>query len=199
MNADERQTDAQWQAWTADWAATSTADELTPLGGLLAAQRRRRWVAVAGEAAMVAALVLLTAVLLPGETPAWQVVWLATLWGFLLLALGFAYWYRRATWHPSGATVRDHLRLSRLRCRRELAAVRFGWLLFAAEAVAVVWQLHWFDRLVPEAVLLLAGAGLAFAAWTVATRRRIRRELASIDRFAGTLGDEGEIGAGGDV
>jgi hypothetical protein len=62
--------------------------------------------------------------------------------------------------------------------------VHFGVALFAAETVVVVAELAWFGRLVPVAVAALAAAGVVIAAWCVAMRRHLRRELAQIDAFA---------------
>jgi hypothetical protein len=129
--------------------------------------------------------------MLRGGAAAWQIVWLATLWAFTAVAGGFAWWNRRATWRAAGAAVEDAVRLARLRAERQLRTVRFVLLLFAAEVVAVLAQLAWFDRLVPVAFAALGAAGIVIALWCAVTRRRLRRELARIDAFARELPDPG--------
>lgn len=182
--------EGQWQAWTAAWTASEEPALSERLQRKIARQRRRLVLAAAGEGVLMLALAVLSVVVLAGEGQSWEVVWLATLWGFALLALGFAYWNRRATWRAAGETVSDHLRLSRLRCERQRRTIHFALLLFGAEAIAIVAQLEWFDRLVPEALYLLAGLGAALGIWSLWAQRRLVRELERIDAFEREL-DEG--------
>jgi hypothetical protein len=203
MSEPETTGNGDWSAWSATWEsvgggghpatpAASAASAATALAGLrrrAARQRRRQLAIVAGEGVLCLALLALSGVLLRGGAAAWEVVWLGTLWGFVLVAGGFAWWNRRATWRATGAALEDYVRLARLRAERQLRTVRFVLLLYVAEATVVVAQLLWFDRLVPGAVAALAAAGVAIAAWCVLTRRRLRRELARIDAFARELPD----------
>ena len=61
--------------------------------------------------------------------------------------------------------------------------------LFAAEAIVVVAQLAWFDRLVPVALAALAAAGGVVVFWCVVARRRLLRELSRIDAFSRELSE----------
>lgn len=192
----QRQTteDAEWGGWSADWAAadgfaTAAGGAAADAGALAelrraAARHRRRQVAVAaGEGLLTLALLALSVWVLRDGAVAWEVVWLLTLWAFVAAAAAFAWWNRRATWRAAGDAVEDYVRLARLRAVRELRAVRFAALFYAAEVVAVVAQLAWFDRLGPVAIGALAAAGVGIAAWCALAARRLRRELARIEAF----------------
>ena len=199
MSEPETTGNGEWSAWREAWVSERPADPAhrgaAEPGGLAALRRRLdrqrdRQIAVAAVEWLGAlALVAVTVAVLRGGAAAWQIVWLATLWAFSAVAGGFAWWNRRATWHAAGATIEDAVRLARLRAERQLHTVRFVLLLFAAEVVAVLAQLAWFDRLVPLAFWALAAAGLAIGLWCAVTRRRLRRELARIDAFARELPD----------
>lgn len=191
MNSHQANAESQWQAWAQDWAAASSAADLAAQLRRQAARQRSRLVATAlVEGVLILALVVLTGAVLARGASTWQVVWLATLWGFGLLTLGFAYWNRRATWRAAGETVGDYLCLSRLRCERQRRTIRFALVLFAAQAIAIVAQLEWFGRLVAEALVLLAVFGMAVGIWSLVAHRRLARELERLDAFEREL-DEG--------
>ena len=152
-------------------------------------QRLRMLAAAAGEVLAMLVLIAASVAILQGGAVAWKVTWLITLWVFACVAIAFAWWNRRATWRAAGAAVDDAVRLARLRSERQLRTVDFVLLLYAAESVAVVAQLAWFDRLAPTALVALAVGGGVVAAWYGVTRRRLRRELARIDAFARELPD----------
>ena len=192
MNTQPTNGERQWQAWTAAWTATEEPAAAAQLRRQTARQRTRLVLAAAGEGILVLGLAVLTFAVLAREPESWAVVWLATLWGFALLALGFAVWNRRATWRAAGETVSDHLRLSRLRCERQRRTIRFALLLFAAEAVAIIAQLEWFDRLVPAALYLLAALGAALGVWSLWAQRRLARELERIAAFERELAGDAQ-------
>jgi hypothetical protein len=181
--------DLRWQALTQDWRTapeTGTLDELRPRA---ARQHRRQLLVVAGEAGIVLAFLALSLAVLAGQVQAWEVVWLTTLWAFTTIAVGFAWWNRRATWRVAGETVEHYVRLSRLRAERQLRSVRFALWLLAVETVVVAAQLLWFDRLVPLALVALGAAGVVIVAWCLYTRRRLLGELARIAAFERDLAD----------
>jgi hypothetical protein len=182
----------EWRALTEAWAATDDAEGAevaTPHGALdslrrRAERQRRRQIAVAVlEWLLFAGLLVLTVVVLRGGAAAWELIWLASLWGFTAVAMGFAWWNRRATWRAAGVALDDYVRLARLRAERQLRTVRFVLALFAVEVIVVVAQLAWFDRLVPAAVAALAAAAAVIVSWCVVTRRRLDRDLSRIDAF----------------
>ena len=184
------------QAWaTGDEESASGADTAHANGPLdllrrrAERDRRRRFVVVAIEWLLCAALAALTVVVLRGGAAAWEVIWLASLWGFAAVAMGFAWWNRRATWRAAGVALDDYVRLARLRAERQLRTVRFVLALFAAEAIVVIAQLAWFDRLVPVAVAALAAAGGVVVFWCVVARRRLLREISRIDAFSSEVSE----------
>jgi len=186
---------AEWEDLAADW---QTADEgpvdVAPLRRLLAAQRRRLVAVVLGEAALVLAFGWLSWLVVRDGVEAWEVVWLLTLWGFTVVAVGFALWNRRGTWRSLGESVEEYVRLARLRAQRARASLVFSCGLLAAEVLAVVAQLIWFGRangplgLVVGSLLVAAISVVAGGCWLAA--RRIRRELALLDELSRQEADD---------
>ena len=172
----------EWQDLTDVWQTAGRGDEI-PLQKIVRTNRRRMLMAAAGEIALAVLFLLMTITVAADGVAGWEAVWMATLWGFMLVAGAFAWWNRRGTWRPLGDSVTDYIRLSRLRCERQRRSVVFGIALFAAEAIVIVAQLVWFGRLTPPAASVLAASAVPIAAWCIVTLRRIERELRAIARF----------------
>jgi hypothetical protein len=194
MSDPRPEADRQWEEWSRAWAAEPAAGAggLDALRSRAGRQRRRQALVMASEVALMVALVAFSVGVVAAEPRPWHAIWLATLWGFAAVAMGFAWWNRRSTWRASGDSVEAYVRLARLRTERHLRSLRFAELLFAAEALVVVAQLLWFDRLVPWAILLLAVAGAGLLVWCRVARRRSLAELRRIAAFERELGEEGE-------
>lgn len=175
-----------WQSLSADWKSQDSGltQDFMPLRRIVAVHRRRLVAAVAGEIAIAVAVLALSIWIAEDGVAVWEGVWMATLWGFLAVAAGFAWWNRRGTWRAAGDSVAEYVRLSRLRCERQRRTIVFAVVLFIAEAVAIVVQLVGFERMTMSAIASLGAAGIVIGAWCVRMKRRIDRELEMIDTFA---------------
>ena len=169
--------ETEWESLSAAWNASPGEVDAAPLREIVAAHRRRLIAGSLCEIAVIAALAWLTYVVLRDGAAAWELVWAVTLWAFAAVAVAFVWWNRRGTWRTMGASVAEHVRLTRVRAERQRSSIRFGVGLFVVEAAAVIAQLLWFDRLTGKALALLAVLGLIVFAWAVAVSRKVRREL----------------------
>ena len=172
----------EWQDLTNVWQSAAQ-DEPIALKKIVDANRRRLLLAAAGEIALVVVFALMSMLVSADGVALWELVWMATLWGFVLIAGGFAWWNRRGTWNPLGDSVAEYVRVSRLRCERQRRSIVFVIVLFLAEAIVVVAQLAWFARLTPLAAAILGASAIPVAAWCIVTKRRIERELRAIAAF----------------
>jgi hypothetical protein len=178
----------EWELYAAAWRAETAPVDPAPLRRLVAAQRRRLVAVVAGEAAVLAGCAALSWWVAADGVETWELVWLATLWGFAAIASAFAFWNRRGTWKSLGESVEDHVRLARLRATRAAQAFLFGCGLIVAETVAVLAQLAWWGRLTVAALLCLAavGAGIAGVGWLA--YRRYRRDAQVLAAYTSAAG-----------
>lgn len=175
--------ESEWDAWGEAWRAAEAPVDIAPLRRKIAAHRRLLIAATLGETLLVAAFLWLSARVARDGVEPWEAVWLATLWGFALLAVAFAWWNRRGTWSALGESVEECVRLTRLRAQRQRRSALFAAGLYAAEAVIVGAQLAWFDRLTLAAGLLLAALGALVAAWCWAMQRKAARDLAAVAEY----------------
>lgn len=172
-----------WQSLSDAWKAAPQPD-VAPLRRIVAVNRRRLLTTAIGEIAMVLGFLALSYFVARDGVAFWEGVWMATLWGFLAVAAGFAWWNRRGTWKEVGDSVEEYVRLSRLRCERQRRAIAFAIVLFLAEAVAIMAQLLVFARLTATVIAALSAAAIVIAAWCFWVKRRIDRELKIIDTLA---------------
>lgn len=135
---------------------------------MVAAERRRLAAIAAGEVALLAGFAWLSWAVLREDLAAWKVVWVVTLWSFAAIAVSFAWWNRRGTWHAMGRSVAEY---RRLRVTRRMRAARFACALFVTEVIVVVAELAWFDRLTVAAASILAASALPLGAWWLWIRR----------------------------
>ena len=175
--------DTEWDSLSAIWIASDEQVDAAPLRKIVAAHRRRLIGVTVGELAMLAALAWLTYVVLRDGARPWEIVWAITLWGFAAIAVAFVWWNRRGTWQAMSDSVAEHVRLTRVRAESQRASLRFGVGLFFAEAIAVVAQLMWFDRLTMTTLLLLAASAALVAVCVIAGQRRIARDLRVVEEF----------------
>lgn len=175
--------ESEWDAWGQVWRTADAPVDVAPLRRKIAAHRRLLIAAALGEALLVAGFLWLSARVARGGVEPWEAVWLATLWGFTLLALAFAWWNRRGTWRALGESVEEFVRLTRLRAERQRRSALFSAGLSAAEAVIVGAQLAWFGRLTLAAGLLLAALGVLAAAGCWAMQRKAARDLAAVEEY----------------
>ncbi len=129
-------TDDELRGWQQQWQQTDV--DL----GLVHARarrddRRHRLLAVVEYAVAVVLLAGSVVFALWRDHPdIW--IWAGAIWLLGLPALIFTAWNRRGLWGEAGLSARDHLRLSLLRCRRALHALRIGYGLLVASAVTVL-------------------------------------------------------------
>jgi len=188
----------EWEGWRQDWQqGGGTPLDARQLPARMRRERRRMLLATATEAALALAAcggIAAALVHTPHGFDRWWgigvVVMLAGSWAI-------ATWQRRRVDSLSLAdTTESFVGLSRRRCRRQLRAVRLAWLLAALElAFLVPWwiggfrvhglrpgsALTWFAWWIPAAAILGLFAG------TLYVRRRVRAELAHLDRLAAAM------------
>jgi cytochrome c-type biogenesis protein CcmH/NrfF len=188
----------EWERWREDWQAGGATVDARQLPARMRRERRRMLVASAVEGALaLAACGGIAAALV--HTPHGFDAW----WGIAVLVMlagswAIATWLRRRAEAPSFAdATEDFVALSRRRCRRQLRAVHFAWLLAALElAFLVPWWIGGYrvHGLRPGSVLtvlawwLPAAAILGLFAGTLHLRRRVRAELEQLDRLQAAIG-----------
>jgi len=188
--------DALTNEWTELIEQWNAVDEPTihfdVLRGRIEAERRRmiRDVAVDTVVSVLFVAVAGYAVLrFPG---AWTRLFAVDVAAILVAVWAFAVWNRRGTWRPLGETTESFLRLARLRCRRQIQAVRFGAAVMVAQLVAVAAWRIWGPRHAPFAptemlALLPVIVVVIFTVWLGLSRRRAARELGELDRLHAQL------------
>lgn len=175
--------ETEWSSLSTLWSSSQEPVDAGVLRRVVRAHRRGLLAATAGEIVLAIAFAWLSYAVLSDGVELWTIVWVATLWIFMTVAVAFAWWNRRGTWRALGDSVVEYVRLTRVRAERQRRSMIFGLALFAVEVVAVVAQLQWFDRLTPLAVVLLGGAAIIVAVWAVITQRKIARDLAMVEEY----------------
>lgn len=188
----------EWERLREDWQAGGATLDARQLPARMRRERRRLVVATAVEGALalgacggIAAALVHT----PHGFDAW--------WGIAVLVMvagswAIATWQRRRAEDPSLANAtEDFVELSRRRCRRQLRAVRFAWLLAALElGFLVPWWIGGYRvhglrpgwALTVLAWWIPAAAILGLFAGTLHVRRRVRAELEQLDRLQAPIG-----------
>ena len=161
-----------WESLASDWHARSEDVPAATVRRLIAAERRRTLAVIAGETAIVAGFAWLSWLAIRDGLAPWETVWLSTLWMFTAGAVPFAWWNRRGTWR---AFVESVAEFERRRDQQRRRTLRFACALFSAEAIVVMAELAWFDRLTARALLILLGSAVAFTGWAFWMRRRSLR------------------------
>jgi hypothetical protein len=188
----------EWERWRQDWQAGGATLDARQLPARLRRERRRMLVATGAEGALVLAAcggIAAALVHTPHGLDAW--------WGLAVMVMlagswAIASWQRRRGEDPSLTdATEDFVALSRRRCRRQLRAVRFAWLLAALGlGFLVPWWIGGYrvHGLRPgSALTVLAGwlpaaAILGLFAGTLYLRRRLRAELEQLDRLQAAIG-----------
>lgn len=177
-----------WTELVERWREDARPAPVASLRRRIATERRRMLWWVVADVVVSGAYVLLVVWALARYPGPWSRLLAADVGVMLAAAWVFAFWNRRGVWQPLGETTETYLALARLRCRRRLHAIRFGWIMLAAQVTLVVaWvivrgpvsPLQW-GRL---SVLLPAGVVAGFAAALRFARRRVTRELDELQQF----------------
>jgi hypothetical protein len=175
--------ETEWTSLSTLWTSSQEPVDAGVLHRVVRAHRRGLLAATAGELLLTIAFAWLSYAVLRDGIELWTIVWVTTLWIFMAVAIAFAWWNRRGTWRALGDSVAEYVRLTRVRAERQRRSILFGLALFAAEVLAVVAQLQWFDRLTPFALLLLGVAAILVAGWAVLMQRKIARDLAMAEEY----------------
>lgn len=184
-----------WGELIADWRGASAPTDASALHALVTRQRRRMILGVSAE--VVVSVVFVTAaatMLLRAPGPASTLFALNVL-VMLVVAWTSSLWSRRGTWRPLGETTADYLDLARLRCRRRLEALTYGWVMLVGQLVFVgAWALRGpglsGGESRPGALSLLPAAVVAiFVCAMLWIGRRTRQELADLESMAAALAE----------
>jgi hypothetical protein len=174
--------DSEWQVLSDLWTSESE-DDASRLMQLVRRSRLRLGVGQTAEALVLAALGILTFVLVQRGLTPFSKLWLATAWSFAVIASALSLWNQRGMWEPLGAGTAEYLRVFREHCRRQRRNVRLAVALFIGEVIVILAELWVLGRLSSTAVLILAALGALLGTWALATERRVRRELEKAAAF----------------
>lgn len=166
MTTNER----DWESLVNEWRAQREDVPTAILHRLIAAERRRTLAVIAGECAVIAGFAWFSWLAMRDGLVLWETVWLTTLWMFTAVAVPFAWWSRRGTW---SALVENMAEFERRRDQRRRRTLGIACGLFVAEAIVVIAELAWFDRLTARPFLLLLCLAVVFTAWAFWMRRRL--------------------------
>ena len=164
MTTNER----DWESLASEWRAQSEEVPPATLHRLIVLERRRTLAVIAGEAVTIGGFAWLSWLAAKDGLAPWETVWISTLWLFTAVVVPFAWWNRRGIW---SAFVESVAEFERRRDQRRRRTLRFACALFSAEAIVVIAELAWFDRLTARPLLILLGFAVVFAAWAFWMRR----------------------------
>ena len=117
-----------------------------------------------------------------------MVVLAAAVWLFLAAAWIFGIMNRRGTWSPAAVSTAEFLDLSIRRCRKQLAASKFGAALYFAEmAFCLTWLYRDPARRVIWPALVFGVVTPVFVAGLVRYRRRKQAELEKLAAVRGAV------------
>ncbi|WP_323846449.1 hypothetical protein [Microbulbifer magnicolonia] len=182
----KRETDEQWQAlenlWREQPAAAPVPDEIRRR------VRRQEWRMRIGAALeWLAAIALCTYAILFAATK-WDTAgffWALVVFALVAWAVSFSVANRRGLWCPPEESTQAYIDLALLRIDRNYRAIRFAWLLYAAElAIFAGWELLGKFGLIEPSFsfvslnglfTILAVTGL-LGGWSLAVWLRSKRE-----------------------
>jgi hypothetical protein len=168
--------DLEWKAWQEQWQA----DTEVP------ADLRRKVERGTRNMRLMLALEVLVTVGMGGGYTLWavmeprteMVILAGAVWFFLAAAWMFAGVNRRGIWSPAAVSTADFVDLSIRRCRRKLAAARFGvWLYFVEMAFCLTFLYRDPARREPLPAIIFAVATPLFLAGLARYRRKTLAEL----------------------
>ncbi|MGL6161465.1 hypothetical protein [Microbulbifer sp.] len=193
----KKDSELDWAALERSWHSQS---EVAPVPDALLRrvrrQERRLWLGAAGDwlaaAVMGAFAVYLIAYRFSAANLFWALVFLALVgW-----ALVFSVNNRRDTWLPASESARAYLDLALLRVQRRRRALKFMWILFAAElGIFALWELlalsgwlPWFFFSLSVRAFSILGVVLAImVVWSWLVSLRIGREFRELERLRGEI------------
>jgi hypothetical protein len=168
--------DLEWKAWREQWQADTDVP----------ADLRRKVERGTRNMRLMLALEVLVTVGMGGGYTMWavmeprteMVVLAGAVWFFLAAAWMFATMSRRGTWSPAAVSTAEFVDLSIRRCRRKLAAARFGiWLYFAEMVFCLTFLYRDPARREPWPAIIFAVATPVFLLALARYRRKTRAEL----------------------
>ena len=168
--------DLEWKAWREQWQADTDVP----------ADLRRKVERGTRNMRLMLALEVLVTVGMGGGYTMWavmeprteMVVLAGAVWFFLAAAWMFATMSRRGTWSPAAVSTAEFVDLSIRRCRRKLAATRFGsWLYFAEMVFCLTFLYRDPARRGLLPAIIFAVATPVFLAGVARYRRKTQAEL----------------------
>jgi len=186
----------EWTELVEQWnAVDESAIHFDALRVRIEAERRRMIRSVAADVLVSVVFAAVASYALLRFPSAWTRLFAVDVAAILVATWAFAAWNRRGTWRPLGETTESFLRLARLRCRRKIQAVRFGWEVMIAQLVAVAAWRVWGPQQAPfvpteSLAVLPVVVVVVFTVWLALSRRRAAQELAELDRVHAQLSDE---------
>ena len=180
----------EWAELGERWREVKRPVSLDTLKRRIAGERRRALLWLAADVTVSVASVAVVAWALWRYPGAWSWTLAADVGVILIAGWAFTLWNDRGASRPLGETTENYLAFVRLRCKRRLLAVRFGWVLLFAQLVIVASWAAFGPRGGP---LTAVGAalGIALPALTVAgfaialsiARRRALREMTELSEY----------------
>jgi hypothetical protein len=168
--------DLEWRAWREQWQADTDVP----------ADLRRKVERGTRNMRIMLALEVLVTVGMGGGFTMWavmeprteMVVLAGAVWLFLAAAWMFAGVNRRGTWSPAAVSTAEFVDLSVRRCRRRLAAARFGvWLYFAEMVFCLTFLYRDPARREPLPAIIFGVATPIFLLGLARYRGKTRAEL----------------------
>jgi hypothetical protein len=185
----------EWTELVERWRDGERPVSLEALRERIAAERRRMLLRVAADVMVSLTFGIVAAWMLWRHPGLWSRMFAADGGVLLLTAWGFAFWNNRGAWRPLGDTTESYLAFSRLRSRRRLLAIRFGWVILVAQLVFVASWAAFGPRGGPAAgrALAIALPALTVAGFAVGlsvARRRVLREMSELKEYVAVTGEE---------
>ncbi len=185
--------DLELAAWRTDWLAPQVTDDAMlrlDLRRLVERKRRNMAFALIGQLLGGVALLAFSGWFASKRPTLEWILWAAVIWLGTFFGGAFTVWNNSGTWSALSQSNVAFLALSRQRCMREQRAIRLGrWFLAVQLAIVTGWlSLDFAMHRLPLRPYFFGGAitillGTAYLEWFAFRERRIRRDLARLDRI----------------
>jgi hypothetical protein len=185
-----------WEELIADWRGVTARSDADALRALVTRQHQRMTLAVIAEVAVSVVFISAAATMLLRAPGAASTLFAINVVVMLIAAWTSSLWSRRGTWQPLGETTAHYLELARLRCRRRLEALTYGWVMLAGQIVFVGSWVLWGPgpsgggpRPGALSILLPVAVIAAFVCGMLWIGHRTRRELAELELMAKAIAE----------
>lgn len=184
-----------WEELVADWRTVTVRPDADALRALVARQRQRMILALIADIIVSVVFVSAAATMLLRAPDAASTLFAINVVVMLIAAWTSSLWSRRGTWQPLGETTAHYLELARLRCRRRLEALTYGWVMLVAQIAFVGSWVLWGPGPSGEerealSILLPVAVIAAFVSGMLWIGRRTRRELTKLESIPAVVAEE---------